>query len=204
MSGGRYAEAGVDLGRAESTKERIARLVLTTRTGFSVGAVGSFGGMVRLPEGLRRPVLVLSTDGVGSKVLVAREARRLDTVGEDLVKSVGSATTTYALTAGGSPLAQQVGSGKSFFLRDPHGDSVGLVSSSAAKLGTSSYDPFGQVLSFSGTQSALGYQSDLTDPVTKQVDMGTRWYAPGQGRFSTRDVIFGDPLHPVSLNQWPR
>ncbi len=123
-------------------------------------------------------------------------------VGEDLVKSVGSATITYALTAGGSPLAQQVGSGKSFFLRDPHGDSVGLVRNTAANLGTSSYDPFGQVLSVSGTQSALGYQSDVTDPVTKQVDMGTRWYAPGQGRFSTRDVIFGDPLHPTTLNQW--
>ncbi|MEX0985168.1 MAG: RHS repeat-associated core domain-containing protein [Actinomycetota bacterium] len=76
------------------------------------------------------------------------------------------------------------------------------MSSSAANLGTNSYDPFGQVLSVSGTQSALGYRSDLTDPVTKQVDMGTRWYAPSTGRFSTQDVVFGDPLHPISLNQW--
>jgi phosphoribosylformylglycinamidine cyclo-ligase len=41
--------------------------------------------MVRVPDGYRRPVLVMSTDGVGTKVLVARDAGRLDTVGEDLV-----------------------------------------------------------------------------------------------------------------------
>jgi phosphoribosylformylglycinamidine cyclo-ligase len=41
--------------------------------------------MVRIPPGIRRPTLVLSTDGVGTKVLVALEAGRFDTVGEDLV-----------------------------------------------------------------------------------------------------------------------
>jgi phosphoribosylformylglycinamidine cyclo-ligase len=41
--------------------------------------------MVRIPDGMRRPTLVLSTDGVGTKVLVALEAGRFDTVGEDLV-----------------------------------------------------------------------------------------------------------------------
>ena len=41
--------------------------------------------MIRIPEGYRRPTLVLSTDGVGTKVLVALEAGRFDTVGEDLV-----------------------------------------------------------------------------------------------------------------------
>jgi phosphoribosylformylglycinamidine cyclo-ligase len=80
-----YAAAGVDLRTADASKERIGRLVAGTRTALAVGAVGAFGGMVRLPEGLRRPVLVMSTDGVGTKVLVAREMNRLDTVGEDLV-----------------------------------------------------------------------------------------------------------------------
>jgi phosphoribosylformylglycinamidine cyclo-ligase len=98
-----YAEAGVDLAGAEAAKQRIARLVLTTRTGFSVGEVGSFAGMVRLPEGMRRPVLVLSTDGVGTKVLVAREAGRLDTVGEDLVNHA----VNDILVHGARPLAFQ-------------------------------------------------------------------------------------------------
>lgn len=80
-----YAAAGVDLAGAESAKERIGRLVAGTRTALSVGEIGAFGGMVRIPPGMRDPILVLSTDGVGTKVLVAIQAGRLDTVGEDLV-----------------------------------------------------------------------------------------------------------------------
>jgi len=80
-----YAAAGVDLNTAEAAKERIGRLVAGTRTALSVGLVGAFGGMVRVPAGMKKPVLVLSTDGVGTKVLVALEAGRFDTVGEDLV-----------------------------------------------------------------------------------------------------------------------
>lgn len=85
MTGSQYAAAGVDLARAEAAKERIGRAVATTRTALSLGEVGAFGGMVRVPPGMRSPVLVLSTDGVGTKVLVALEAGRYDTVGEDLV-----------------------------------------------------------------------------------------------------------------------
>jgi len=80
-----YAAAGVDLAGADAAKARIGQLVAATRTSLSVGEVGAFGGMVRVPAGMRKPVLVLSTDGVGTKVLVALEAGRWDTVGEDLV-----------------------------------------------------------------------------------------------------------------------
>jgi phosphoribosylformylglycinamidine cyclo-ligase len=80
-----YAAAGVDLAGADRAKSRIAAAVAGTRTGLSVGEVGAFGGMVRVPPGMRRPVLVLSTDGVGTKLLVALEAGVFDTVGEDLV-----------------------------------------------------------------------------------------------------------------------
>ena len=84
-SAGEYAAAGVDLAGADAAKARIGTLVAGTRTPLSVGAVGAFGGMVRVPAGMRKPTLVLSTDGVGTKVLVALEAGRFDTVGEDLV-----------------------------------------------------------------------------------------------------------------------
>lgn len=80
-----YAAAGVDLEGAERAKRRIMEAVASTRTGLSVGRLGAFGGMVRVPEGMRHPVLVLSTDGVGTKVLVAAQAGRYGTVGEDLV-----------------------------------------------------------------------------------------------------------------------
>ena len=85
MSGSRYAAAGVDLAGADAARRRIAEAVRTARTALSLGTIGAFGGMVRVPPGYRQPVLVLSTDGVGTKVLVARDAGRFDTVGEDLV-----------------------------------------------------------------------------------------------------------------------
>ncbi len=81
----RYRRAGVDLAAAETAKARIAELVRSTRTAASLGAVGAFGGLVRIPPEVRRPVLVASTDGVGTKVLVAIRAGRHGSVGEDLV-----------------------------------------------------------------------------------------------------------------------
>ena len=79
-----YRAAGVDLGAAADSKERLRRLVESTRTAGAVGAFGGFGGMFRVPAG-RAPLLVSSADGVGTKVKVAVEAGRLDTVGHDLV-----------------------------------------------------------------------------------------------------------------------
>jgi phosphoribosylformylglycinamidine cyclo-ligase len=96
-----YAAAGVDLEAAEAAKERIATLVTGTRTALSAGRVGAFGGMVRIPEGMRKPTLVLSTDGVGTKVLVAMQAQRFDTVGEDLVNH----SVNDILVHGATPIA---------------------------------------------------------------------------------------------------
>lgn len=101
MTERQYAAAGVDLQIAEESKARIARLVESTRTPLAAGAVGSFGGMVRVPTGYRRPLLVMSTDGVGTKVLVAKEAGRLDTVGEDLVNH----SVNDILVHGATPIA---------------------------------------------------------------------------------------------------
>jgi RHS repeat-associated protein len=123
-------------------------------------------------------------------------------IAESLVKKVeGTTTTTYASTAGGAPLAEQTGSTASFYLRDPHGDVVGLASTAAADQGSASFDPWGRNLASTGQSSFLGYQGDMTDPDTKQVDMGTRWYAAGLGRFTARDVLFGKFSSPKSLNQ---
>ena len=101
MSQSRYAAAGVDLEGADLAKQRIARLVGDARTAHSVGRVGGFGGMVRVPAGYRSPVLVMSTDGVGTKVMVARDAGRFDTVGEDLVNH----SVNDILVHGALPLA---------------------------------------------------------------------------------------------------
>ena len=97
----KYGAAGVKLDTAEEAKRRIAELVRTTRTPLARGAVGGFGGMVRVPEGYNKPVLVMSTDGVGSKVLVAAAAGIHDTVGEDLVNH----SVNDILVHGATPLA---------------------------------------------------------------------------------------------------
>lgn len=103
MSNRQYAAAGVDLGQADDAKERIGRMVEATRTAHSVGAVGGFGGQVRIPPGYSSPVLVMSTDGVGTKVLVAHQAGRFDTIGEDLVNH----SVNDILVHGARPLAFQ-------------------------------------------------------------------------------------------------
>ena len=80
-----YGSAGVDLRASDDAKSRIAKLVASTRTAGTLGAFGGFGGMFRMPTGMRSPVLVSSADGVGTKIKVAIESGRNDTVGHDLV-----------------------------------------------------------------------------------------------------------------------
>lgn len=80
-----YGSAGVDLRASGDAKERIGRLVLSTLTKGAVGGFGGFGGMFRVPTGMRSPVLVSSADGVGTKIKIAIESGRNDTVGHDLV-----------------------------------------------------------------------------------------------------------------------
>ncbi len=100
-SAGEYAAAGVDLAQADEVKARIGLSVAGTRTALSAGKVGAFGGMVRIPPGMRKPTVVLSTDGVGTKVLVALQAGRFDTVGEDLVNH----SVNDILVHGATPIA---------------------------------------------------------------------------------------------------
>jgi phosphoribosylformylglycinamidine cyclo-ligase len=80
-----YRAAGVDIEAADDAKGRIKRLVESTFTAGARGAFGGFGGMFRVPADARRPLLVASADGVGTKIKVAIEADRHGTVGHDLV-----------------------------------------------------------------------------------------------------------------------
>ncbi len=80
-----YKSAGVDIDAADESKNRIKKLVESTFTAGARGSFGGFGGMFRVPTDVPRPVLVSSADGVGTKIKVAVEAKRYDTVGHDLV-----------------------------------------------------------------------------------------------------------------------
>ncbi len=80
-----YRSAGVDLGASDDAKSRISKLVASTFTSGTLGAFGGFGGMFRVPPGMQSPVLVSSADGVGTKIKVAIESGRNNTIGHDLV-----------------------------------------------------------------------------------------------------------------------
>ena len=82
----RYADAGVDRGRAEQAKQRIARLARRTFTRGVLAEIGSFGALYALERGRwRQPVLVTSVDGVGTKLKVAAQAGAHEVVGADIV-----------------------------------------------------------------------------------------------------------------------
>ncbi len=80
-----YRSAGVDIDAADEAKQRIRRHVESTFTAGARGMFGGFGGMFRMPADAKDPVLVASADGVGTKLRVAIESGRHDTVGHDLV-----------------------------------------------------------------------------------------------------------------------
>jgi len=81
-----YAGAGVDIEAGEAAVERIRDVVAATTRPGVLGGIGGFGGLFALDTGrFPQPVLVSSTDGVGTKLLVARATGRYDTVGIDLV-----------------------------------------------------------------------------------------------------------------------
>jgi len=84
--GATYAGAGVDIAAGDSAVARIGALVASTARPEVLGGIGGFGGSFAFdPARFRQPVLVSSTDGVGTKSYVASAAARYDTIGIDLV-----------------------------------------------------------------------------------------------------------------------
>ena len=81
----RYRDSGVDIDKANQATRAIARLAKETWGPEVLSEIGHFGGLFEVPKDMRNPVLVSSMDGVGTKLLIAREAGVFDTVGQDLV-----------------------------------------------------------------------------------------------------------------------
>jgi phosphoribosylformylglycinamidine cyclo-ligase len=80
-----YKDAGVDIDAGEALVERIKAPVKRTLRPEVIGGLGGFGGLFRVPDGYREPVLVAGTDGVGTKLKLAIEHGAHDGVGIDLV-----------------------------------------------------------------------------------------------------------------------
>ena len=96
-----YKGAGVDIAEADRFIRGIASLVRSTHRPGVVGRIGGFSGLFRVPcKGMADPLLVASTDGVGTKLLVAKAVGKHDTVGIDLV----AMCVNDVITCGAEPL----------------------------------------------------------------------------------------------------
>ena len=95
-----YRSAGVDVVAGRAFVDRIRSSVEATRRPEVVGGLGGFGGLCRLPAGLRRPLLVSGTDGVGTKLELAQQEGRHHDVGIDLV----AMCVNDVVTSGAEPL----------------------------------------------------------------------------------------------------
>ena len=80
-----YRDAGVDVDAGNELVRRIAPLAKKTRHAHVLSDLGGFSGLCAVPPGMRNPVLVGTTDGVGTKLKLAFQLDRHDTVGVDLV-----------------------------------------------------------------------------------------------------------------------
>ena len=83
-----YAQAGVDLDHDEGFVQEIARIARTTFRPEVLSGVGGFAGLFKTPDRYRDPILVASNDGVGTKLKLASQLGRYDTVGIDCVAMV--------------------------------------------------------------------------------------------------------------------
>ncbi len=95
-----YKTAGVDVEGGRAFVERIRSSVESTHRPEVVGGLGGFGGIMRLPKGLRQPLLISGTDGVGTKLELAQDQRQHHGVGIDLV----AMCVNDVITSGAAPL----------------------------------------------------------------------------------------------------
>ncbi|KAA3636087.1 MAG: phosphoribosylformylglycinamidine cyclo-ligase [Armatimonadetes bacterium] len=96
-----YQDAGVDLNAADELVERIGWRVMSTWTDDAVGGFGGFAAGIQLPVGYKNPVLMMSTDGVGTKAEIARQTGLLEGLGYDAVAMVADDLAA----AGATPIA---------------------------------------------------------------------------------------------------
>ena len=80
-----YKDAGVDIDAGEALVSRIKSVAKATTRPEVVGGLGGFGALCRIPQGYKSPLLVSGTDGVGTKLKLALDLNRHESIGQDLV-----------------------------------------------------------------------------------------------------------------------
>ena len=80
-----YKDSGVDINEGNAVVDKIKPLVKKTFDSNVIGSLGSFAGAYEMPSNFKNPVILSSTDGVGTKLRLAIDSNRLDSIGIDLV-----------------------------------------------------------------------------------------------------------------------
>ncbi|WP_406505326.1 LamG-like jellyroll fold domain-containing protein [Streptomyces sp. NBC_00212] len=112
-------------------------------------------------------------------------------------------TSQYTRTPDGSLQGMTSGTTRQWAVTDQHTDLVaGLTPDGKALVGSTAYSPFGEKAASTGSNSTLGYQSGWTDPVSGDVNMAARWYAPGGGSFDSRDTLQLAPTPSAQANRY--
>ena len=95
-----YKDAGVDIDAGNAIVDRIKHVAKRTTRPEVMGGLGGFGALCEIPAGYRQPVLVSGTDGVGTKLRLAMDLGKHDTIGIDLV----AMCVNDLIVAGAEPL----------------------------------------------------------------------------------------------------
>ncbi|HEV2372371.1 MAG TPA: LamG-like jellyroll fold domain-containing protein [Streptosporangiaceae bacterium] len=104
-------------------------------------------------------------------------------------------TATYSRDPSGGIVGISSGGNSVLAFTDQHRDVVAEFTATGTTLaGSQTFDPFGNVTAGTGMAGNLGYQSGWTDPSTGKVNMGSRWYSPGTGQFTSRDAASNSPI----------
>src|SRR5206468_1299690 len=155
-------------------------------------------------------------DALGRQVQVGTRANSYDSL-DRLVQSgttplgyagleidpVTAGATRYARSPAGELLATDEGGTSHFVGEDRHGDVAFALSGTATTDATRIYDPWGKAVGVTGLAGlGVGFQGDVTVAASGQVWMGSRWYDPATGGFTSRDTIAGDATHPTTLNRY--
>ena len=78
-----YENSGVNINAADNFVKYIANLENKKKSSFDNNNIGSFASITSIPKGIKKPLLVSSTDGVGTKIEIANKLNKFDTIGID-------------------------------------------------------------------------------------------------------------------------
>jgi RHS repeat-associated protein len=164
--------------------------VTATATSDAYGQQVTGGGSSYGYDGLGR-LLSVSNAGLPAPVSLAYSGMTNEVASD--------ASATYSRDPAGAVTGvDTAGAGKTIALTDQHMDLTGLVAPAGTTMaGSATWDPWGNLIATTGPAVQVGFQGAWTDPVTRQPDMGSRFYDPAAGQFLNQDTVDtpaqGDP-----------